>query len=66
MKIDEIYKYHKVSYLNSCECGKKHEILTMRNNFSEYETEVYVLCECGEYIEFILPCEIRKFNAKGR
>lgn len=56
MKWDEIpnrlrYPYHQIC---PC-CGIEHKIFTQRDNFPEYETEIYLLCQCGEFIEFILP-----------
>lgn len=55
MKLEEVPVYRREIYQDSCQCGKIIQVLTQRNNFSEYETEIYILCECGEYLEFILP-----------
>jgi hypothetical protein len=56
MKREEIIEYNSYLYEKECSCcGIKQEILTQRHNFPEYETEVYLKCQCGEYIEFILP-----------
>lgn len=55
MKYDEIYPGCRYVYEKLCKCGNRHKILTQRDNQPEYETEIYILCECGEYIEFILP-----------
>jgi len=55
MKIEEIPEYSSYNYKQECECGKVHIVLTQRPDFPEYETEVYILCDCGKYIEFILP-----------
>jgi len=55
MKIDEISEGDRYEYKKICTCGNMHTILTQRDNRSEYETGIYVLCECKEYVEFILP-----------
>ena len=56
MKIDDIPEGLRFSYTCTCSfCGLIQEILTQRHNFPEYETEIYLSCQCGEYIEFILP-----------
>ena len=55
MKLSDIDSLSQVSYRESCTCGKRHVVLTQRDNFPEYETEIYILCDCGEYVEFILP-----------
>jgi len=55
MKYGEISTGNRCEYEKICICGNKHRILTQRDNFPEYETEIYLLCECGEYVEFILP-----------
>ena len=56
MKLNEICKAQRTEYQEECSCGKKFTILTQNGlNLSEYETYVYLLCSCGEYVEFILP-----------
>lgn len=55
MKKKEIPEFCQVEYLQQCNCGKEHMILTQENDYPEYETEIYILCDCGEYLEFILP-----------
>lgn len=55
MKIEEVPLFLRNEYIMSCKCGKNHKMLTQRNNFPEYETEIYLQCECGEYVECILP-----------
>jgi hypothetical protein len=42
-------------YENTCKCGKLIEVSTRKDNCPEYRTDVYVRCECGESVEFILP-----------
>ncbi len=55
MKINDIPEDLRVEYKAKCDCGKVHTILSQRDSFPEYETEIYLLCECTEYVEFILP-----------
>ena len=55
MKIKEIPERRRFPYNSQCTCGACYEILTQRDSYPEYETEIYLLCECGEYVEFILP-----------
>ncbi len=55
MKLNEICPSNRYSYEILCSCGKNHQILTQSYNFPEYEAQIYILCECGEYIEFTLP-----------
>ena len=54
MKIEEIGSWY-AKYEQKCDCGKKHLILTQKDDRPEYYTEVYVLCDCGEYVNFELP-----------
>jgi len=55
MNREEIREGCRYEYMQICNCGKKHQILTQRHDFPEYETEIYVLCDCGEYVPFELP-----------
>ena len=55
MKLKELPRGRMSIYHNTCDCGKQHVIRTQSSNFPEYETEVYVLCDCGDYVEFELP-----------
>jgi len=55
MKLDEIWEHSRYEYTQLCNCGIKHEILTQYYDSPEYETDIYVLCKCGEYIHFVLP-----------
>jgi len=56
MKLEEIYKNHRNSFIQKCSyCGLDQEILTQDDDFAEYHTEIYLRCQCGEFIEFILP-----------
>lgn len=55
MKYEEIQKALRYDYTEECKCGKSYTILTQRCNFPEYESYVYLKCECGEFVEFILP-----------
>lgn len=56
MKLEEISETSRYSYKKKCSCcDLEQEILTQRDNYPEYETEIYLKCQCGEFIEFILP-----------
>ena len=56
MELSEIPEGLRNPYIQTCSCcGSIQTILTQRDNFPEYETEIYLKCQCGEYIEFILP-----------
>jgi hypothetical protein len=56
MKYEEIPEYLASPYIKKCPCcGIEQEIRTQNDNFPEYDTQVYLKCQCGEYIEFILP-----------
>jgi hypothetical protein len=56
MKIEEIPLGLRNEYISICTCcGLSQKILTQRDNLPEYETEIYLQCQCGEYIQFILP-----------
>lgn len=56
MKLDEIPIYRRTEYKVICPvCNIAQMILSQRDNFAEYHTEIYLQCQCDEYIEFILP-----------
>lgn len=55
MIIDCIREWNRYEYKKTCECGKIHTILTQEDSFPEYHTDIYVLCECGQYVDFLLP-----------
>lgn len=56
MNIEEIPEFRRTEYIETCNlCGLDQKILTQRNNSPEYETEIYLECQCGNFIEFILP-----------
>lgn len=50
----EPFKYNEL-YQSDCECGKTMIVSTQRDNFPEYETEVFIKCECERWIYFELP-----------
>lgn len=43
------------TYKNECECGNEIEVSTQRDTCPEYYTWVYVKCECGKSVGFMLP-----------
>ena len=42
-------------YKNKCECGKVIEVSTQKDENPEYYTDVFVRCDCGKSVAFILP-----------
>lgn len=38
-----------------CSCGNRHSVMTITYKSEKFHKNVYVLCECGEYIEFAIP-----------
>jgi hypothetical protein len=56
MDLSEIPEGLRNPYTQTCSCcGLDQTILTQHSDYPEYETEIYLICQCGEYIEFILP-----------
>ena len=56
MEIDKIPIGYKCEYVKTCDCcGLDQTILTQEDDRPEYHTEIYLQCQCGNYIEFILP-----------
>ena len=56
MYLEDICISNRVEYTKTCECCHlEQKILTQRDEFQEYHTEIYLECQCGNYIEFILP-----------
>ncbi len=56
MNIEEIQKYFRCFYIKDCDyCGLTQEILTQSDEKPEYWTEIYLNCQCGNYIKFELP-----------
>lgn len=55
MKIEDIPRFFRHPYHEICSCGEEHQILTGCETDDENETVIYLLCSCGQYIEFILP-----------
>ena len=46
----------KIEYSQECPCCElKMCVYADKYNDPEYEYEVYVQCQCGEFLEFILP-----------
>jgi hypothetical protein len=43
------------TYSENCKCGKVIEVSTQEDNHPEYKTEVFVKCQCGESVAFLLP-----------
>ena len=43
------------TYSKICECGRKIEVSTQKDEFPEYHTDVFVRCVCGKSVKFELP-----------
>jgi len=47
---------YDVPYIDTCDnCGKTHKLYTQDDNRPEYHTQVYIVCECDNIVEFNLP-----------
>ncbi len=56
MRLEDVCKLDRHEYTKNCElCGLKLEVFTQADNDPEYYTDIYVRCNCGEYIHFELP-----------
>jgi hypothetical protein len=56
MDKEEIIECKRYEYEKTCEiCGLIQTILTQEDSFPEYHTRIYLMCQCGNYIEFTLP-----------
>ncbi len=55
MNIEDIPKSKRHTYENTCECGKTYFILAQQDNDPEYYAEIYVECDCGQYVDFDIP-----------
>ncbi len=44
------------TYTSKCsKCGKVFEVSTQDDDRPEYYTDIYIRCDCGNSVEFILP-----------
>ena len=53
----DIYDFggeHSQPCKKKCECGKVIEVSSQDD--SEYQFDVYVKCDCGRSVHFVLPC----------
>jgi hypothetical protein len=56
MNLESIPEGLRNPYLAQCPCcGITQTLLTQGENSPEYYAEVYLQCQCGEYLEFELP-----------
>lgn len=56
MKLEQIDEGDQYSYTQKCPCcDLEQEVLTQRDGFPEYYTNIYLKCQCGEFIHFQLP-----------
>lgn len=46
----------RTEYFKTCElCKMELCVFAQADNGCEYETEIYLECQCGDFIEFVLP-----------
>lgn len=43
------------TYYENCECGRKIEVSTQKDDGPEYYTEIFIRCNCGRSVRFELP-----------
>jgi len=56
MKYEEIPELDRFIYEQICDlCTITTTVLTQKEGRHEYDTGIYVRCNCGNYLEFILP-----------
>ena len=57
MRYQDIDKYDNYPYTRYCDgCGKLKRVYTQGfDQITEYWTDVYVECECGNLVKFHLP-----------
>lgn len=56
MKIEDIPTDLRCEYKDECDCcGGTIIVLSQAQHNPEYDTVIYIRCDCGEYNEFILP-----------
>lgn len=55
MDLREIPLNHRQLYVSKCTCGKDHNIMTQYDNDPEYYLDVYIPCDCGNFVPFDLP-----------
>jgi hypothetical protein len=46
---------HSYQYEELCKCGKRHFLETQEDIYPEYYADVYLKCDCGQYVKFELP-----------
>ncbi len=56
--MNDVYQFGEESaqtYTRECECGRKIEVSTQKDECPEYYTDVHVRCVCGKSVKFELP-----------
>lgn len=43
------------TYQEKCVCGNITEVSSQNDDNTEYQISVFVKCQCGESVEFLLP-----------
>lgn len=56
MRHEDIHEWDQTIYQNKCDvCGHTLNVSTQQDKYPEYYTDVYVQCECGNWVKFNLP-----------
>lgn len=56
MKFEELGESDRYSYVKKCPCCELDQVVfTQQDSYPEYYTNIYLRCQCGEYIHFELP-----------
>ena len=55
VKKEEFNMEYEQIYTQFCECKREHTIITQKDSWPEYYTDVYVVCDCGNCVHFNLP-----------
>lgn len=56
MQLEDIPKGQRYEYSSVCDvCNMTTTVYTQRADFQEYDTDVYVSCNCGNLLHFELP-----------
>jgi hypothetical protein len=49
------YSEYEYIYREHCRCGRIIEVITQKDENSEYYTTIHIKCICGLYVKFELP-----------
>lgn len=56
MELKKIPESETFDYSEKCtKCKKKHLLMTQSDEDPEYYTDIFIQCDCGDYVKFRLP-----------